>query len=329
MAIFGDGGLDYTYEALKNEKQRQGIINLGLDQINAIFGGGTVPFYSPVTDKYSHDEWKTGGGRSTPFYSLGKQGAFKPFSANAKTVSPGSYFVKDQLNFLTPEGLLNQLHPTKGITSAIKRKDPLGILTAGLFSMGAKPPGPRQMVNRQIGKNNLFTGSEQTFEGFQPSFYDEREKAYLDYAMPQLGEQYRSNRDAILYGLANRGVLGGSVQNKAASDLNRATGRAKQTLADTAIGQSQELKKSVEQARQDAIAKLYTSGRPSETVQSVISTAGGFRAPSTFAPVIDLFDNLAKQYYTNLLYNNYRPSGGGNYGAEDYSLPSASISFGD
>ncbi len=327
MGIFSDG-LDQAYLASKNEKQRQGIINAGLDQINAIFGGGTVPFWTPQTQTYNLSDWK-GGGNQSVFYRLGKKGEFKPYYA-PKQPSDLSKFASNMfgggLVDLTGQSLIDQLS-NKNWLRAFKNKDILGIATGGLFGLGPDKKTKRQLVNEQIKQNNLFTANNQTFEGFQPSFYKEREKAYTDYAMPELASQYRNNRDAILYGLANRGLLGGSVQSRASSDLERTSGKARQSITDSAIAQAQELKRSVEQARQDAIRQLYTASKPSEAISSAISTAGGFRTPSSFAPIGDLFTNLLRQYYTSQVLQNQRSGGGYYTGASDYSLPSAPISY--
>ena len=314
MGLFGSG-MDYAAQAAKTEKQRQGLINTGLGQINAIFGGGTVPFYTPQTSGFTHDQW-VGGPVNNTYYTLGKKGTFDPVYAPNQ---------RDKMGF-NPTGSLFDPSGIRAMTS-IGQGDIVGLLTGGLFGFGNKPLTPRQNINKLAKSNNLFTMDSQSFEGFQPDFYKGREKAYLDYAMPELGEQYRTNRDAILYGLANRGLLRGSVQKRASSDLERATGKGRQTIAESAINQSNQLRQSVEQARQNAIQQLYTSSNPSQALQSAISSAGSLRTPNAIAPLTDMFSNLARQYYTNMLYNNYRTGSGGPDANDSYSLPSAPVSY--
>jgi len=180
-----------------------------------------------------------------------------------------------------------------------------------LFSLTTKGINPfvklsRGAVNKQIQRGNLFTGSEQTFEGFQPTFFDQRAKDYINFAMPQLQKQFQDNFEAIMYNMANRGLLGGSASQKAQSDLFTAAGQGRQKIADEAISQSQQLRQDVERARQSAIDLLYQTSNPALATQRAIAMASGFRQPSTFAPIANMFADLANQYYMNQVLNTYR-----------------------
>ena len=179
-----------------------------------------------------------------------------------------------------------------------------------LFSLTPKGINPfvksRAAVNKQIQRGNLFTGSEQTFEGFQPTFFDQRAKDYINFAMPQLEKQFRDNFEAIMYNMANRGLLGGSASQKAQSDLFTAAGQGRQRIADEAISQAQQLRQDVERARQSAIDLLYQTSNPAQAMQRAVAMASEFRQPSTFAPIANMFANLANQYYMNQVLNTYR-----------------------
>lgn len=286
---------NYASVAGKNEKKRQGIINLGLDQINAIFGGGSANFYGAAN---------AGGNqfnRHNTYYGLTGKGEFKPYWA------PGGAHPKQGPN-------------SPGLGSVVLETapgSPFGFMGGVL---GHEGPSPKQIAKRSFNRGQLFTAPEtKTFEGFQEPFYEKRAQDYVNFALPQLSQQYQQNRNQMLFGLANRGLGQSSVADTASSNLEREAGRGRQEIADTGIAQANQLRKDVENARQQSIAQLYQSADPAQALQGAVRAASGFQAPSTFAPITNMFSNLAQQYATSQILNNYRqPYGapgqnGGNY----------------
>lgn len=273
---------NYAGAANKAEQRRQALINAGLANINAVFGGGTTPFYSPVTDPYSKSEWKAGGLPS--FYKPGKGGTFQQYTVPGTKNNGVSTDVGNLIFNYNPGGP--------------------GFL-GGLFGGGS--PSPRKQVNQQINKGNLFTAENKTFQGFQPDFYDKIARDYVAYALPQFADQYQSTRDAMQFGLQNRGLQGGSAWDKAFYDLDVQTGRGKQQISDAGRAMAQDYQKQVEAARQQAINQLYMTADPSQGLQSAVSSAAQFQVPQTFTPLTNMFTNLANQYAMRQMYNNYSP----------------------
>jgi hypothetical protein len=278
---------NYARIAGSNEKKRQGLIRLGLQQINSVFSGGTAPFYSPAL---------TEGARFDPsqtYYSFNKKGEFTPYWA------PGGRAPKGTSSDTLLSGALKSGGGDLGAALAVKT---LGI--GGLFD---KDVSPKQIAARSFRRGQLFKPPEEfTFEGFQEPFYEKRAQDYVNFALPQLAQQYQSNRNAMLFGLANRGLGGSTVQGQASSNLEREAGKGRQTIADTGLEQANQLRRDVESARQQAVNQLYQSADPAQALQGAVRAASSFRAPSTFAPITNLFTNLAQQYATNQLLNSYR-----------------------
>ena len=126
----------------------------------------------------------------------------------------------------------------------------------------------------------------------------------------------------MLFGLENRGLGGSSVQGQASSNLEREAGRARQTIADTGLEQANQLRRDIEGSRQQAISQLYQSADPAQALQGAVRSAIGFQAPSTFAPATNMFTNLAQQYATRQLLNNYRqPFGAPTVDYSNFSAP--------
>lgn len=299
---------NYAGLSASKEAQRKGLINLGLGQINSVFSGGTSPFYSIAPQKrLSGAEWATTG-RSQPYYSINRQGEFAPFYAPRPSGGKGGF---------TGQGVLSDL---RAIASGVNPIDALSTL-GGLFGSD-KQPTQLDIINARLKKGLLYTAPEyKTFEGFQPEFFRQRAQDYVNFALPQEAQQYQQSRNALLYGLSNRGLGASSVAQQASSDLERTAGQAKQTIADTGLEQANQLQKDIENARQQAIQQLYQTADPSQATQGAISAASQFQKPSIFAPLGNLFSNLAQQYYVNqVLKSQQQPFYGYGQGSPNYSM---------
>lgn len=173
----------------------------------------------------------------------------------------------------------------------------------------------------------------QAFAGFDPAFYKQRQQDYVNYAMPQLSQQYQTNKNQVGFGLANRGIMGGSSANKQFGDLNVANAQAQQGIADLGITQSQQLQQQVEGQRNQLLGQLYQTADPAGAGQGATQAAAGFAVPNTWQPLANQFQNFANTYYLSQLINAYKPSGaaapyGGapQYGGNPSAIPGPSVS---
>ncbi len=309
--LIDPGSSNYGKLAVGKERRRQALINLGMGQIGAVFEGGTAPFYSLATQKpFSKRDW-LGRNREQNFYRINNRGQFSPYLPNSPSAPSGG---------LSGKGVETDININRGILG-----DPSGGMLAikSIFGIGDDRPTRRDLINKGLRRGLLYNAPEEkTFEGFQPSFYDKRAQDYINFALPQVGQQYRENRDAQLYGLANRGLLGSSQATRAGEQLERTAGAARQTVADTGLDQANQLRRDVEAARQQSIGQLYQTADPAQGFQSAFKAAAGFQRPGVFAPITDMFSNLARQYYLNQTFNNYRQGGVG-YPNNNYSLAGA------
>ncbi len=167
-----------------------------------------------------------------------------------------------------------------------------------------------QERQRQAAINQGMGSINQAFQGYTPEFYNQRAKAYEQYAMPQLSQQYQNAYQQTMYGLMNRGLQGSSSQTKAMSDLARVYGQAQQTISDTGRSQAQQLQQQVENARNTAISQLYQSADPAGAAQMATQSAAQYSAPSAYAPLSNMFSSIVNQYLANQIMNQYNPSTG-------------------
>lgn len=167
----------------------------------------------------------------------------------------------------------------------------------------------QQEQNRQNAITQGTTAINKAYSGFTPTFYQQRAQAYDQAMLPQLSQQYQQNRNQIGFGLANRGLQSSATANKQWTDLGKAMGQAKQTIADQGIAQSQQLQQQVENQRNVLLNQLYQSADPSSAAASATNTAANFAVPSVYQPLGNMFGNLAQTYYLSQLMNTYRPTG--------------------
>jgi hypothetical protein len=204
------------------------------------------------------------------------------------------------------------------------------------LAAGGGPDYAQQATDAEAKRQQKITQGTQSinkaFSGYTPQFYQNREKAYMDYAMPQFAQQYNTTKGQIGFGIANKGLEGGSAAKKQWSDLARTTAVGQQSLADSARGQAQQLQTDVAGAKNNLLNMLYQSADPASAGAQATATASSFQAPSTFAPIANQFSGLINQYYLSQILNN-RPvsapttmSGSSGFGDGLAPLPQPSIS---
>ena len=172
---------------------------------------------------------------------------------------------------------------------------------------------------------------DKAFAGYTPEFYAKREKAYLDYALPQEGQQFRDAQKQLTYSLSNRGVRNSTIAQTDWSKLFRTHAGAQQSIANTAVDQANALKEKVESGRQGVLDTLYQSADPGQARSKAISVASSFQNPNAFAPLGNMFSNLTNQWVTNQLLQSYQKGAayaGGN-STPTYSLAPIPTTYND
>lgn len=137
------------------------------------------------------------------------------------------------------------------------------------------------------------------FAPFNENFYRQRQEEYLQYALPQYGRQYIDARNRLLFSLADRGILGSSIQQQVADRFARTAAQARQQVADAAVQQARSLQQQIEQARSNLINQLLASQNPTLAASSALRAATQFQAPSLFQPIGNLFSDLATIWMAN------------------------------
>ncbi len=264
----GDGG------AKKSEARRQSRINRGLTQINAIYGGGPATTYSAAN---TYDP-------ANKYYVQAQNGQYLEYVPPAKpTPVVLGQFPKFSNTNPNPKAGLNNGMGFGGYQAQITPED----------------------LARQ---GKLFTAQTQTYPGFTPDFYDQRKQAFINYANPQLMQQYEQSRKNLIYQLARGGNLQSSSGIDLSGKLQQQLGSNQRSIADEGQNQANELRQTVEGNRQTAINQLYASADPAQAASTAIAGARIDAQPSTYQPLGDLFAQWSNIYNQNRTAQAYNPN---------------------
>lgn len=157
--------------------------------------------------------------------------------------------------------------------------------------------------NRQAAITKGTAAINAAYAPFDQNFYNQRQQAYVDYAMPQIANQYRTAQNQIGFGLANRGLTQSGAANQQWSDLARTNIQARQQASDTGRSQAQQLQQAISQSQNNLLNQLYQAADPAQAQSGAIATAAQFSQPSVFTPVANTFTNLLNNYYASQLFS--------------------------
>lgn len=266
----GDGG---AAQARADEEARQARIRQGTNSINDIFDG-TTKGVNPTTQFQDGSTYYTADG-SPVTYGSGQTREVIPFGEVYKP----KYNQDDMVGFLASQRDYEK-NPQYRTLDSKGYYDSAGNFTS--FPAG-----------------QLFTGSETT-GGFNDDFYNAREKAYLDYANPQLEDQYSKAQKELAFALDRAGTLNSSIRAQKEAELTQAYDTNKRSVADQALSYKTTAKNNVENARSDLIAMLNSTGDAQGATNSAMARASTLSAPDTYSPLADLFST-----FTNTLGSQY------------------------
>lgn len=131
--------------------------------------------------------------------------------------------------------------------------------------------------------NSIFDGQ------FNEPYFEGRKQAYIDYANPQIEDQYGDAQKELTFSLARSGLLDSSVRGQKAGELQKRYDLTKQEVADKALAYSGEAKSAVEDARSNLIGTLNATGDAEGAASGAINRASALSKPAAFSPLSQLF----------------------------------------
>ena len=132
-----------------------------------------------------------------------------------------------------------------------------------------------------------------TFDSqFNDEFYEERRQSYLDYATPQLEQQYDDARKSLTYALDRAGTTDSSIRAAREAELQRAYDTNMRTLSDTALNYENDARNNVESARASLVQQLNASADQDAAIQNATSRAEALSAPVGYSPIGQMFSSF-------------------------------------
>lgn len=257
-------GADEAKKARKAEEKRQQRIREGTKRINNIFDGSTVGSgaigadvaFDPNGVYYNAD-----GTRWTP--TTGGNGTADMLGSKMGTIG-------DSLPSGPGKGAVGDIF--RGVTGAI----------------GGGRETPEQQFQKLISEGKLYSGTENT-GGFNDDFYAGRRQAYLDYATPQLEDQYGNAQKQLVFSLDRGGNLDSTARAEKMSELQKLYDIQKQQVADKALSSETQARNAVEDARSNLISMLNVTGDAEGAASQALARSEALSAPAEYSPLNQLF----------------------------------------
>lgn len=146
-------------------------------------------------------------------------------------------------------------------------------------------------VARQERIRSGTTSINDTFGQFDDNFYNGLRQSFVDFARPQLDEQYGKARDQLTFALARSGTLDSSMRGERAAELQKANDLNLQDITGQARQYENDTRTNVEKARADLIAMLQATGDDQGAANAALSRAQILTSPPSYSPLGQLFQD--------------------------------------
>jgi len=182
----------------------------------------------------------------------------------------GSYFNADGSKFSHPPAPPDRRGGALGEAASLAREKAWG----SVFSNGG-----------------VFSGVRSA-DGFDDNFYDERSQSYVDFATPQLEDQYKDASAALTSALSRSGQLRSTLAGDRSSKLQKSFATQRQSVVDKGREYANTARRNINASRDDAVSMLQASADPDAAVSSALNKASAARdAVPAFDPLAPVFQN--------------------------------------
>ena len=164
------------------------------------------------------------------------------------------------------------------------------------------------------------TSINDTFDSqFTDDFYNQRRKAYIDYATPQLEDQYADAQKQLTYALARGGLLDSSIRGSKLGELQQQYALQNQDIADKALASETDARNAVEDSRSNLITTLNATGDAQQAASTAIARASALSQPAAYSPLTSLFADFTDALGTQAALSKANSYAGSGTGATNYS----------
>lgn len=176
-------------------------------------------------------------------------------------------------------------------------------------------------ADEQARQERIRTGTEkvnQTFGQFDDKFFAGRQKAFLDYATPQLDDQHTDAQKQLTFALARSNLLDSSVRGEKAADLQKRYDLNRQGIADEAVNTATMSRNAIEDARANVLSMLNATGDVTGASNAALARATALSTPATYSPLTNLFADFTSGLGQQAALEKAYAASGGMTGAPKY-----------
>ncbi len=266
----GDEAAQEAQQARADEQARQQRIRAGTKRIGQIFEGGATSGTGKLAIGAKFDpnaKYYTAEGKLwNPTIAPATAAPVAPARTVAPTGVPGG-------------GGGTMDHPHGGRPTAAP--------TAAPTALSAQ----QQFINA-LKSGALYSGAKTSTGTFSPEFYNKERSAFIDYATPQLVDQYGDAKKQLIYAMARSGNLNSSANAVKGGELTKLYDTNKRNVVDQANTFVNQTKANVEDARQGLIQTLNATGDAEGAASGAIRRAQSLSAPPSYSPIGQLFTDF-------------------------------------
>ncbi len=136
-----------------------------------------------------------------------------------------------------------------------------------------------------------YTDTEQKRVKQGDPIWEQQQKAYMDYAKPQLEQQFGDAQEQLTYALSRQGQTRGSLSGDRRADLSRDYDLRRQEVADKGRGVANQARSDIASQKQSLMQMLTASADPGATATAARSAVSSLQNTPEFSPLGPLFQN--------------------------------------
>lgn len=277
-------------------------------------GSGNEAKAARADEQARQDRIREGTARINSIFDGTTRGAGK-VGANAAFNSKATYYNADGSKWTPPAASGGA---GGGSWSPDFGKGALGDLITNGSAMNAgaaaAPVNPADAWRQAVASGKIFSGTQHT-GGFGDDFFNDRREAYMNYATPQLEDQYGDAQKQLTFALARGGLLDSSVRGEKAGDLQQLYDTNKQKVADDALAYETQARNNVEDARANLIATLNATGDAQGAAKAAIARSQALSQPDSYSPLTQLFVDFTSTLGTQAALERANAMSGGATGS--------------
>lgn len=183
----------------------------------------------------------------------------------------------------------------------------------------------RQQTERENQRRaNILAGTQaidSALAPFNDQYFQGRQQAYLDYATPQLDQQYQDAYKQLIYALSRSGLSQSTEAANRIRKINDERAQYERNIANSAANYANTARSNLENTRSNLLAQLSATEDPTSAATAAANQANLLNAPPTFDALGNFVFNTASNL-ENL--SNLTTGGRGFYGGPTSNIPNYS-----